>query len=381
MADAPVSSGRAWCRRLLVAFLAPLLALTPTLAHAQAVWLTLPGMPTARLSHAAATAPCPQGVPGLRGTCVYTFGGRNAFGNGPLNTVEAYSPDTNTWRTLPELPTARFALGGVAAPCPQGVPELRGTCVYAIGGFTGSDWPNPSFNARTVEAYSPVTNTWRTLPELPTARSFLAGATAPCPVGVPGLRGTCVYAIGGDFGNAVEAYSPVTNAWRTLPSLGTSRDAPAGASAPCPQGVPGLSGTCVYAIGGFNFDDEILNTVEAYSPTTNTWRPLPSMGAPNVALAGASASCPPGVPGLAGTCVYAFGGFNFSEEVLDRVEAYSPATNTWRTLPDLPTARFELAGTTAPCPTAQAPGITCVYALGGADSSFNARSTVEAFAL
>ncbi|WP_353963389.1 hypothetical protein [Streptomyces sp. NBC_00091] len=56
--------------------------------------------------------------------------------------------------------------------------------------------------------FNPVDNVWATLPPLPTARSFLAGASAPCPVA---LSRTCVYAIGGQDGggnvvNTVEAF-------------------------------------------------------------------------------------------------------------------------------------------------------------------------------
>ncbi|MBZ9643971.1 kelch repeat-containing protein [Streptomyces sp. PSKA30] len=370
-------------RWLLVVFLAPLLALTTTLANAQGVWLALPGLSTPANGLASATAPCPKDIKEPKGNCVYTFGGQNG-GAPTLNTVETYNPATNQRKTLPDLPTARYALAGASAPCPKDVEGLRGTCVYAIGGFTGTVWPDPAFDTSTVEAYSPATNAWKRLPGLPTARSQLAATTAPCPKDVEGLKGACVYAIGGAFSDTVEAYSPVTNTWKTLPSLDTPRDAPAAAAAPCPkdgEGLKGLKDLCVYAIGGFNSTDGVLDTVEAYSPATNTWKTLPSKKTPAVALAGAAAPCPMDVDGLKGACVYAVGGFNFTDGVLDTVEAYSPATNTWKTLPDLPTARFELTGASAPCPK-NTRGLTrtCVYALGGAGSTaFNALTTVEAF--
>ncbi|MCX5377041.1 kelch repeat-containing protein [Streptomyces sp. NBC_00091] len=356
-----------------------MLALTATAAHAQGAWLTLPDLPTARYGPAGATAPCPEGIEGiegLRGTCVYAIGGR--IGSEAQSVVEAYSPSTKTWKELPGLPTARYAPTAATAPCPRNVEGLKGICVYAIGGRIGAD------DVSTVEAYSPATNKWKALPALPTARSFAAAATAPCPEGVEGLRGICVYAVGGGFADTVTAYSPATNTWQTLPSLSTPRDAPAAATAPCPRGVEGLKGTCVYATGGFNINtEEVLNSVEAYSPATNTWRTLPSLGTPRVAHAGASAPCPESVEGLKGICLYAVGGFNFTDAVLNSVEAYSPATNTWQTLPSLPTARFELAGASAPCPKDNR-GLngTCVYALGGASGfPHNALSTVEAFAV
>ncbi|MEJ8645376.1 kelch repeat-containing protein [Streptomyces sp. MS1.HAVA.3] len=156
-----------------------------------------------------------------------------------MNTAEAYSPATDTWRTLPALPTARYALAGATAPCPKDVEGLRGICVYAIGGFTGASWPDSAFDTSTVEAYSPATNTWKTLPGLPTARSQLAASTAPCPKGIERLKGACVYAIGGAFGDTVEAYSPATNTWQTLPSLGTGRDARGRRPRPVPRAWKG----------------------------------------------------------------------------------------------------------------------------------------------
>ncbi|MET9378869.1 kelch repeat-containing protein [Streptomyces sp. NPDC002992] len=316
---------------------------------------------------------------GLKGTCVYAIGGHN--GSPTLDTVEAYSPAANTWRTLPSLPTARYALTATTAPCPKDVAGLKGICVYAIGGFTGTEFPDPAHDVGTVEAYSPATNTWRTLPSLPTARSFLAAATAPCPKEVEGLRGACVYAIGGAFGDTVEAYSPATNTWRTLPSLATPRDAPGAATAPCPKDVEGLRGACVYAFGGFNPTDNILDAVEAYSPATNTWRTVASLGTPRVALAGTSAPCPSGDRTLKSTCAYAIAGFNFTELALNTAEVFRPAANAWSSLPDLTTARFELAAATAPCPKNVRGGLkhTCVYAIGGSgDSPFAALNSVEA---
>ncbi|MFF5017453.1 Kelch repeat-containing protein [Streptomyces sp. NPDC001165] len=74
------------------------------------------------------------------------------------------------------------------APCPQAVRGLAGTCVYAIGGFTGTHWPDPAHDVGTVEAYSPATNVWRSLPSLQTRHDAPGAATAPCPRAVADLR-------------------------------------------------------------------------------------------------------------------------------------------------------------------------------------------------
>ncbi|MDF2259043.1 kelch repeat-containing protein [Streptantibioticus ferralitis] len=234
-------------------------------------------MPTGRSGLAAATAPCPENVNGLSGTCVYAIGG---FKGSTLNTVEAYSPATNTWATLPSMPTARANLAAAAATCPKAIERRKATCVYALGGTNGSD-------LNTVEAYNPAANVWATLPSMPTARQGLAGAAAPCPAAftrdmrAPSGRAmeerdsrqslgkgkaACVYAVGGLNGsilNTVEAYSHAANVWATLPSMPTARVALAAATAPCPDA---LRRTCVYAIGSGT-------TAEAFDIQASTFKP------------------------------------------------------------------------------------------------------------
>ncbi|MEU6340648.1 kelch repeat-containing protein [Streptomyces sp. NPDC046977] len=331
-------------RRLAVLALAPLLALSATGATAQGVWLTLPSIPTARSGHAAATAPCPGG---LQRACVYVFGGQQSP-VGPLRPeFEAYSPATNAWATLPALPTPRDGLAGRGAPCP-GRPQDG--CVYAIGGADATR------ALKAVEAYSPATGTWATLTDLPTARTDLAAAKAPCPTGF-GLRGTCVYAIGGratPHGAAVstvEAYSPATGTWATLHALSVDRADLGAVGAPCPPGM-GLRGGCVYAIGGT--DD---HSAEVYSPVANVWMKLPPLPVSHGNRPAVVAAPCPG--GLQGGCVYVVG----SDPTLRAVHAYSPVTGSWLTLPQTPTAHERTAGTVAPCPKESTS--PCVYVVGG----------------
>ncbi|WP_175408224.1 kelch repeat-containing protein [Streptomyces sp. TRM64462] len=335
-------------RRLVVTAVAPLLALAVTApAQAQGVWLTLPSMPTPRAFAATAAADCPVGV---AGTCVYSVGGRTEAGGEGVNTAEAYSPALNAWLTLPALPTARLNAGGATAPCPEGVPD---SCVYVVGGFGGGA------TLDTVEAYSPATNTWLDVPSMPTARNAPGATAAPCPEAVDGLEGTCVYAIGGIGGGVslatVEAYSPATNTWATLPDLPGSGVGIGAATAPCPV-VLTSPGTCVYAVGG-----QGQAIVRAYNPTVNAWLDIPDLPTARQAAATA-APCPDGVEN---GCVYALDGFSFSDpaDAAAATEAYSPVANTWATLPDLPTPRTGVGAATAPCP--KAANSTCVYAVGG----------------
>ncbi|MFJ4851292.1 MULTISPECIES: Kelch repeat-containing protein [unclassified Streptomyces] len=332
--------------------LAPLLALAPTGATADGVWLDTPPLQTPRAGLAAAPAPCP---PGLRQTCVYAFGGVTP--DGLTHTVEAYSPATNAWVSLAPLPTARTGLAGKAAPCPESVKKK--TCVYAIGGSVDR------VAQATVEAYNPAANTWITVRPMPTPRRDLGAAPAQCPKGY-GLRGACVYAVGGSTDadpavDTVEAYSPATGTWARLPHLRTARTRLAVASAPCPE-APGLRGLCVYAFGGRNAAGFSLPTVEVYSPVTNAWISLRPMSVARDSFAVAPAPCS---DGLRGRCLYVFGGERRDTAVtlLNSVEEYSPNADTWSILPPLRTARDLLAVASAACPKTSK-GV-CLYPLGG----------------
>ncbi|MEU1177336.1 kelch repeat-containing protein [Streptomyces sp. NPDC005820] len=392
-------------------------ALTPTVASAQGAWLTLEDLGTPRSRLAAATAPCPGGGAGHKGerSCVYAIGGTVDGTNG-VSTVQAYDPATNTWLTVASLTTPRRDLAAATAPCPGSRGEHHGTggqgdiggqnngggqgnnnasgntgdhrddrdatCVYAIGGSTNGTTP-----LDTVEAYNPATNTWSSVTRLNTARTDLAGTAAPCPRNAPGLKGICVYAIGGTGGNgavlgSVEVYSPEKNRWVTLDQgLPTPRSGLAAATALCPAVVVGRKEACVYAVGGGTTDDQ-RRRVEVFLPVAGVWATLPSLPTARDGLAAAGAPCP---REKAVSCVYAIGGnVPGTTTALGTTETYDPAGNVWATLPPLPTPRTQLAATGAPCPDDLRRH--CVYAIGGERAATTLRTpaitrlaTVEAF--
>lgn len=343
--DAPPRRRSGW-RRLAVLALAPALALsTGTSSTAQGVWVTAPTMPTPRAQVASASATCPEGlrgtcvyaiggeaagltkfeayspsagtwatlpsprVPrlsaaattapcpdGIRGDCVYALGGYGPGGAPALNSVEAYSTETNAWLTVKPLPTARGQAAAATAPCPDGV-GLRGECVYVFGGADGGPLD-------TVEAYSPQTNTWATLTPLQIARFAHGGAAAPCP-GDLKLKGTCVYAISGTGAGplaSVEVYSPILNQWQYAADIPTPRNSFGTAAAHCPDGI---ENGCVYTAGGTSTAVPVMDTFEAYSPVANAWVTLPPVPTGRFGLGSATAHCP---KNRHSECVYAVGG-------------------------------------------------------------------------
>jgi N-acetylneuraminic acid mutarotase len=224
--------------------------------------------------------------------------------------------------------------------------------VYAIGGTNNTGYLS------TLERYNAATNVWSTLPSMPTPRADLAAAAAPCHE----TTGTCLYALGGFNGAAVlatvEEYNPATNAWTTETPMPTARGLLAAAA-----------GAHIYAIGGnigspIAFNSVVLNVVEQYNPPTNTWVTLAAMPTARAAL---------GAAAFNGN-VYAAGGFA-NKVFLTTFERYNVASNTWATLTPMPTGRDGLAVEAAPCPGSTA---ICVYA-GGGFNGITDVGTLEAY--
>jgi N-acetylneuraminic acid mutarotase len=156
-----------------------------------------------------------------------------------------------------------------------------------------------------------------------------------------------IYAIGGESSSAVltqvEAYDPSTNTWTTRATLPSPR-----AELAAVRGPDGR----VYAIGGY-YASLPLSLVTAYDATSNVWASRAPMPTARLGLGAAVGS-----DGL----IYAVGGSQTgtSGSIYATVEAYNPATDTWKTRAPLPQARVDLA-------VAGANGL--VYALGGHDAS------------
>jgi len=239
----------------------------------------------------------------------------------------------DTWATVASMPTERRGLAAAAGADGR---------IYAIGGS------NDAYPVSTVEVYTPSTNTWTEVASLLTARYDLAAAA--------GADGR-IYAIGGwsksSSLSTVEVYTPSTNTWTEVASMPTARDGLAAAT--------GADGR-IYAVGGWA-GGEGLGAVEVYTPSTNTWTEMASLPTARTGLAVA--------PGPGGS-IHAIGGlvdFGVMSR-LSTVEVYTPSTNTWTKVKNMPTARYNLAAAMG------ADGRT--YAMGGNDGTSH-RSIAEAY--
>jgi len=246
-----------------------------------------------------------------------------------------------SWHTAAPMAVKRQYLG---------VGVLNGT-LYAMGGF---DYPN---YPTSVEAYSSATNTW----------ALAANMLVPrFNVGV-GVLGGVLYAVGGARGRSngtafplasVEAYHPANDSWALVAPMTEKRDGP---------GV-GVLGGLLYAVGGQNDDGfeghQILMTVEAYNPATNTW------AGHNLIAPMHERRSSMGV-GVLGGLLYAVGGTS-GDFYLASVEVYDPGTNTWTLVAPMSVNRVNLG-------VGVSGGL--LYAAGGVgmEDPFNSLASVEAY--
>ena len=176
-------------------------------------------------------------------------------------------------------PTANRWSVGAPMPFAAGSSSsaVIGGKVYVAGGIIGS-----STTGR-VARYDPSANTWTELAPMPAGRNHAAAATDGRKLFVFGGRGpgsgnSNTVANGFD---TVQVYDPATNRW-------SSSAAPGATLRPLPQARGGAGKTVYsngefYVIGGETFDGPgataagVYHRVDVYSPATNTWRPGPPM--------------------------------------------------------------------------------------------------------
>jgi N-acetylneuraminic acid mutarotase len=223
---------------------------------------------------------------------------------GRTNLQERYDPQTNSWQRVAPLPAKLDHIQGVSL----------GGKIYYIGGLSGR-----STSVGTVYVYNPITDSFAKGAPMPAGRDRGAG-------GVAVYNGKIFYAGGLHDGKAVpwfDRYNPVTRKWTRLPNMPRPRDHFQGAV------VDGK----FYAIGGRNTTiDAITRKVDVYDLSNSTGAAWQTR---DTALPTARAGFATAVLGRKILVIGGEGGGN----AYDTVEAYYTATNSWRTLEPLPTAR------------------------------------------
>jgi N-acetylneuraminic acid mutarotase len=252
-------------------------------------WTIEAPMPSLRDGVATATGPDGKiyGMGGIEGT---------GFDSRVVDTVEAYSPTTNTWSAETSMPTGLVGSAAVTG---------RDGKIYVVGGDKNGD-PGAEVSFGRVEVYDPTTNSWAIEAPMPTPRSNLAATR--------GANGK-IYAIGGQDAQGtivgtVEAYDPATNAWSSETAMPTARDGLGAATGPNGR---------IYALGGYTGGSTVA-TVEIYDTTAKYWSRVSAMPTAREDF--------PAVTGLDGRIYAIGGGINNGGTVLSRVDAYTSGSET-----------------------------------------------------
>lgn len=256
-------------------------------------WVSKASLATARLQH---------GTIGTNGR-IYVFGGRT--GSTTLNSIEIYNPASNSWTAGAPLPQATRGMATALG--------FNGA-IYIFGGVSGTIISN-------AYRYEPSANTWSAMASMPVA--LFEAAAAATPNGKVYVFGGEPSAATGTSANTTHIYDIATNSWS--------------AGAAMPVGVHQHSATTgsdgkIYIMGGRAFSSGApLGLVQIYNPASNTWTIGTAMPIPKVQFGAIKA---------ANGKIYVVGGkasdSNSSGPFFNTVEIYTPGTNTWSTGPVLP---------------------------------------------
>jgi len=179
---------------------------------------------------------------------------------------------------------------------------------------------------------------------MPTLRSYICA----------GVVDNKIYVFGGANSsgvlNTVEMYDPTSDTWTAKTPMPTARRMPA-----C-----GVVDNKIYVIGG-EASGTAYGTVEVYDPLTDSWETKASMPTPRSGHA----------IGVVKEKIYAIGGNCIDWTAITTVEEYDPTTDSWQTKTDMPTARFWL--------TVAVTNDSLLYAIGGGEDDFYGFSTVEVY--
>jgi N-acetylneuraminic acid mutarotase len=222
-----------------------------------------------------------------------------------------YDPATDKWRQLAPLPIGLSHVGVV------GLDHK----LYAFGGFTSLIHANAQ-NAAVV--YDPAANAWQWLPPLNSRRGSVSAAEVGGKIHVFGGRPHDPTPVA-----THEVYDPATNQWTEKAPMPLARDH---------MGIAAIDGK-IHIVGGrTGGQTDNVGAHDVYDPATDQWTKAAPM--PTARSGGAAVY-------YHGLLIYAGGeckkrdpnaGFGGGED-FDETEGYDPATNTWRTLARLPSAR------------------------------------------
>ena len=208
---------------------------------------------------------------------------------GVTPTVEAYTPETDTWHALVDLPEARH----------HGMAATVGQRLFFIGGYTPTGNPSAS-------VWELVDDGWVDRGSLP----------APVAAGAAVTMGESIFVVGGVPEGTAYRYDVSENTWAAIPAPSTEREHVAAVA---------LDNE-IWTMAG-RWEGEIFDTTEIYDTDAQAWRAGPSL---REARSGFGAV-------VVDEAIVVAGGEVFSpDEALDSVERLEPAADQWASIESLP---------------------------------------------
>ncbi len=263
-------------------------------AHAQiGTWVFRHHMQTPRSFFAAAGTP--DGG-------IFAIGG--LAGGDSMDSVEAYSPNTDTWTNVSPMPQSRYGHAAVTGPDGR---------IYVIGGISYENGQIDESPETSVIAYDPQLNTWASVADLPEPL-----ALPEAEIGVDGR----IYVFQGSSNTPAIAYAYdcFTDTWSQILTGPQQTDRL--------RGIASDAAGKIYLIGGAGFSDASKAgiTFDTYS---GIWNPLPLLPVERDSLAASR--------GRNGN-IFAIGGSD-GANTLATVVTLRPGTSFWVNGPSLNVGR------------------------------------------
>ena len=271
-------------------------------------WTTKKELPTAR-------GGCAGEV--VNGKFYVIGGGFSAYAH--LDTVEAYDPAQNAWRTLAPMPTHRNNV----------VSAKLGTLVYVIGGLVTPPGKVPDDKAASlptalVEAYDTARDCW-----IPKA-SMPFGRVKPL-VGVVDGK---IYVLGGrrdDFNTtSIIEYDPVRDTWTEKGQM------PIGVR----HGAACVFNGKIYLTGGWSPPPDPKTKGGNFHADAFVYDPKAGVCTPIAAMSTSRAGH---VIVATDTQLYVLGGVTTGKTFVTTVDVYDPASDAWKTVDQIPSPRAMFA--------------------------------------
>jgi N-acetylneuraminic acid mutarotase len=261
----------------------------------------------------------PQKEPAVRGENAFVRVGDQfyLFGGRKKQTVDVYSPKTNSWKQVAQVPMEMHHFQAV---------EYKGE-IYVLGAFTG-DYPHETPISH-VYIYNPRKDQWRKGAEIPQERRRGAAGVA--------VYRNKIYLVSGITDGHwdghvtwLDEYDPKTDQWKALPDIPHARD----------HFQAAVAGDQLLVAGGRRSTARInrvlditVAEVDIYDFRQGSWKTLPAAQNIPTQRAGCTAV-------TVGNQVVIIGGESGSQKVAhNHTEGFDLKTNTWQTLPTLQTGR------------------------------------------